>query len=219
MIGNLAWAPPSAFQDVEVIDRFNGVPTMGLFGAPGERILFWRALGYGPASDISAWVYVPLNSADEEHLACTVPSELLRRLVFAPVEQRRLTIGLASDYRLFVEFDWSLPARSPAGLLSSIRSPLQSAKRAWRCKTSCLTLASMPETITIRTDAATEHALDVLTGGGLSRSAAVRQALLEAAARRERAAELRSAVLQMDLGPLDGINVADELSRAREEER
>jgi Arc/MetJ-type ribon-helix-helix transcriptional regulator len=77
----------------------------------------------------------------------------------------------------------------------------------------------MSETITIRTDAATEHALDVLTGEGTSRSAAVRQALLEAAARRERAAEMRRAVLEMDLGPLDGINVADELARAREDER
>lgn len=77
----------------------------------------------------------------------------------------------------------------------------------------------MPETITFRTDAATEHALDVLTSEGTSRSAAVRQALLEAAARRERATEMRRAVLQMDLGPLDGISVADELSRAREDER
>jgi hypothetical protein len=77
----------------------------------------------------------------------------------------------------------------------------------------------MSETITIRTDAATEHALDVLTDGGTSRSAAVRQALLEAAARRERAAEMRSAILRMDLGEPDGINVADELTRAREDER
>jgi hypothetical protein len=77
----------------------------------------------------------------------------------------------------------------------------------------------MAETITIRTDAATEHALDVLTREGISRSAAIRQAVLEAAARRERAAELRRAVLRMQLGEPDGINVADELSRAREDER
>ncbi len=77
----------------------------------------------------------------------------------------------------------------------------------------------MAETITIRTDAATEHALDVLTHDGISRSAAVRQAVLEAAARRERAAELRRAVLRLQLGEPDGINVADELSRARADER
>ncbi len=77
----------------------------------------------------------------------------------------------------------------------------------------------MAETITIRTDAATEHALDVLTHGGTSRSAAIRQAVLEAAARRERAAEMRRAILRMPLGEPDGINVADELSRSRDEER
>jgi Arc/MetJ-type ribon-helix-helix transcriptional regulator len=77
----------------------------------------------------------------------------------------------------------------------------------------------MTETITIRTDVATEHALDILTHDGASRSAAIRQAVLEAAARRERAAEMRRAILRAPLGEPDGINVADELSRSREEER
>jgi hypothetical protein len=77
----------------------------------------------------------------------------------------------------------------------------------------------MAQTITIRTDVATEHALDVLTHDGISRSAAIRQAVLEAAERRERAVEMRRAILRMPLGDPDGINVADELARAREEER
>jgi predicted transcriptional regulator len=45
----------------------------------------------------------------------------------------------------------------------------------------------MADTIAIRTDDETEHALDVLTHGGISRSAAIRQAVLEAASRKERA--------------------------------
>ena len=78
----------------------------------------------------------------------------------------------------------------------------------------------MADTITIRTDDETEHALDVLTHGGLSRSAAIRQAVLEAAAsRRERAAQMRQEVLRMDLGQLDGVNVAEELARDRSDER
>ena len=78
---------------------------------------------------------------------------------------------------------------------------------------------SMAGTITIRTDDETEHALDVLTNGGISRSAAIRQAVLEAASRRERAAQMRRDVLQMDLGQPDGVNVADELARDRSDER
>ena len=78
---------------------------------------------------------------------------------------------------------------------------------------------SMADTITIRTDDETEHALDVLTNGGISRSAAIRQAVLEAASRRERAAQMRRDVLRMDLGQPDGVNVADELARDRSDER
>ena len=77
----------------------------------------------------------------------------------------------------------------------------------------------MADTVTIRTDAETEHALAVLTQDGSSRSAVIRQAVLEAASRRERAAELRRAVLRMPLGETDGIDVGAELSREREAER
>jgi hypothetical protein len=77
----------------------------------------------------------------------------------------------------------------------------------------------MADTITIRTDSETEHALEVLTHDGSSRSAAVRQAVLEAALRKERAAAMRRAVLRMPLGELDGIDVAAEISRSREDER
>jgi predicted transcriptional regulator len=77
----------------------------------------------------------------------------------------------------------------------------------------------MADTITIRTDAETEHALDVLTHDGSSRSAAIRQAVLETALRRERAAAMRRAVLRMPLGEPDGIDIAAEISRAREDER
>jgi hypothetical protein len=77
----------------------------------------------------------------------------------------------------------------------------------------------MAGTITFRTDDETEHALDVLTHGGLSRSAAIRQAVLEAASRRERAAQMRREVLRMDLGQPDGVNIAQELARDRSSER
>ena len=77
----------------------------------------------------------------------------------------------------------------------------------------------MTETITIRTDEQTEHALDILTSDGVSRSAAIRQAVIQAAERRERAAELRRAILAMDIGEPDGIDVGTELARDRGDER
>ncbi len=77
----------------------------------------------------------------------------------------------------------------------------------------------MAETITFRTDEETEHALDVLTGEGMPRSAAIRQAVIQAAERHERAAQLRRAVLAMDIGEPDGIDIAAELARDRGDER
>ena len=77
----------------------------------------------------------------------------------------------------------------------------------------------MADTITIRSDSETEHALAVLTEDGSSRSAAIRRAVLQAAARTERAAAMRRAVLQVPLGEPDGIDIAAEISRSREDDR
>jgi ribosomal protein S12 methylthiotransferase accessory factor YcaO len=76
----------------------------------------------------------------------------------------------------------------------------------------------MAETITIRSDEETEHALAMLTGEGLSRSAAIRKAVIEAAERCERAARLRRAVLELHIGEPGGVDVAGELARDRGDE-
>lgn len=76
----------------------------------------------------------------------------------------------------------------------------------------------MADTIAMRSGSGTEHALDVLTHDGSSRSAAIRQAVL-AAAREERAAAMRRAVLRMPLGEPDGIDIAAEIVRDRENHR
>ncbi|WP_194815251.1 hypothetical protein [Nocardia sp. XZ_19_385] len=73
----------------------------------------------------------------------------------------------------------------------------------------------MADTITIRTDAETEHALEVLTADGQTRSAAIRAAVLGEARRRERLADMQWEVLNIPLGELDGINLGDEIARER----
>ncbi|WP_305788722.1 hypothetical protein [Symbioplanes lichenis] len=75
---------------------------------------------------------------------------------------------------------------------------------------------SMADTVTIRTDTDTEHALDVLTRDGTNRSEAIRQALLEAALRRERLAEMKRAFLRQPMAAPDGTNLADDIARERE---
>ncbi|HEY3905053.1 MAG TPA: hypothetical protein VGM14_14170 [Streptosporangiaceae bacterium] len=77
----------------------------------------------------------------------------------------------------------------------------------------------MTETATFRTDNETEHAADALTSEGISRSAAIREAAIHTGERREHAAQWRRAVLAMDIGEPDGIDVAAELARDRGDER
>lgn len=113
MLGNLAWAPVSAIENVEVLDRFNGVPTFGLFTAHGERQLFWRMTGYVPRVH-SIWLYVSLSAADEKRLAQTDPSDLLDHLVFATDASRYATVGIAKDYRLVFEREWQVPEHADA---------------------------------------------------------------------------------------------------------
>ena len=74
----------------------------------------------------------------------------------------------------------------------------------------------MADTVTIRTDADTEHALDVLTRDGTNRSEAIRQALLEAAVRRERLVEMKRAFLRRTMSASDGVNLADDIAHERE---
>lgn len=74
----------------------------------------------------------------------------------------------------------------------------------------------MADTITIRTDADTEHALDVLTRSGANRSEAIRRAVLEAALRQERLAEMKRAFLRRPMPASDGVNLADDIVRERD---
>ena len=77
-------------------------------------------------------------------------------------------------------------------------------------------IGGMADTVTIRTDADTEHALNVLTRDGTNRSEAIRRALLEAAVRRERLAEMKRAFLRHPMPAPDGTNLADDIARERE---
>jgi hypothetical protein len=129
MLGNLAWAPVPAIENVEILDRFNGVPTFGIFSTGGERQLFWRLTGYVPRS-ISIWLYVPLTAADENRLAYAQPSDVLSGLAFQSTEPGYVTVGVATDYRLVFEREWRLPENTePRTLLADVLGFLLDALR------------------------------------------------------------------------------------------
>jgi hypothetical protein len=130
MVGNLAWAPLPAFEEVEVLDRFNGVPTLGVFGSPGDKTLFWRVSGYVPQSgEFSVWLYVPLEPGEEERVDSAEPDDLLTGLIFNAEAPRWATVGMAQDNRLRYEFRWKLPrATQPRELTRLVSEFAESSK-------------------------------------------------------------------------------------------
>lgn len=106
-IGNLAWAPLAALEEVEFFDRHNGVPSLGVIRAGGKAHLFWRALGY--TGDTSLWLYIPLGPDDETALASDEGPSLLDGIVFRSPSSRFASVGVADANRLVFEREWSVP--------------------------------------------------------------------------------------------------------------
>jgi len=109
VLGNLAWAPDPATERVEILDRFNGVPTLGVLQAPEGDHLYWRVFGYVPAL-ISVWIYAPIDGRDATHLDECGTTELLDGLIFNAPRERYVTVGVAEGNRLVFEREWLLPA-------------------------------------------------------------------------------------------------------------
>ncbi|MGC4807952.1 hypothetical protein [Micromonospora sp. DT233] len=113
MLGNLAWAPVTSVEKVEIFDRYNGVPTLGVFRTGGQAHLFWRVLGY--TGDISLWLYVPLSDGDEDSLGGDEGPGLLDGIVYQSPRRRYAAFGVADFNRLTFEREWSIPAGTKHG--------------------------------------------------------------------------------------------------------
>ncbi|MFJ5936689.1 hypothetical protein [Streptomyces sp. NPDC093071] len=120
VLGNLAWVPDAAIERVDILDRFNGVPTLGVLEQRSGDHLFWRAVGYVPER-FSIWIYAPISEREASHLQECEPTDLLEGLLFHAAEPRYVTLGIAEGNRLFFEREWWLPAgHSPEDMRSDL---------------------------------------------------------------------------------------------------
>jgi hypothetical protein len=98
-LGNIAWAPVNNFQTVELFDRFNGVPTLGVLAVSSKSYLFWRVMDHDIAS---VWLYVPLTNRERNTLLKN-GDEALNGVLFNRRKEHYATVGLAYENRLFFE--------------------------------------------------------------------------------------------------------------------
>lgn len=107
VVGNLAWVPDSTIDELDILDRFNGVPSLGLLSlGEAEQHLFWRLVGY-VTKNVSGWLYVPVPTGVDP--SEREPANLLDSLVFHSEVPRYATIGVAWDNRLIFDREWQLP--------------------------------------------------------------------------------------------------------------
>ncbi|MFI9639471.1 hypothetical protein ACIG87_05280 [Micromonospora sp. NPDC051925] len=120
--------PVTSVEEVEIFDRHNGVPSLGVFRTGSQSHLFWRALGY--TGDISLWLYVPLSDGDEETLEDDEGPGPLEEIVYHSPRQRYVTVGVANYYRLLFEREWIIPVEAKHGqivhsLIEDVTAALQ----------------------------------------------------------------------------------------------
>jgi hypothetical protein len=105
-IGNLAWAPCGAAGRADILDRFNGAPTLGVLRVDPTPHVFWRVAPY--VGDVSVWLYVPASGADLARFAGDDGGDPLDGLVFRSPTARLVAIGVAQDNRVLLALPWRL---------------------------------------------------------------------------------------------------------------
>jgi hypothetical protein len=107
-LGNLAWSPVVGVDGIEIFDRFNGVPTLGLVRVGDQSHLFWRAAFH--TLPISVWLYLPVTDEERARLdETTDDAGLLDGLMFNAPFARYAAVSVAEDNRIVFEREWSLP--------------------------------------------------------------------------------------------------------------
>jgi hypothetical protein len=108
-IGNLAWTPTSgAATHVDILDRFNGAPTLGILHSGQVPQVFWRVAPY--IGDVSVWLYVPASPTDLARLDGADGGDPLDGLVFRSRAARLVAVGVAHDNRVLLALPWRLAA-------------------------------------------------------------------------------------------------------------
>lgn len=117
-IGERPWAP-AGDDPVDVLDRYNGIPTMGVLDQEQGSVLFWQVWGYAMETD-SLWLYVGLTSRERRAIAEMETGDPVDAFVLRAAVDRDVTLGVAYENRLLAERSARIPAGSTASQVTKL---------------------------------------------------------------------------------------------------
>jgi hypothetical protein len=117
-VGALPWCPMGVDVDVEVFDRHNGVPTLGMFDQEECVVFFWKVQGY--TGKDSLWLYTALTQSEARQVAESVGENPLDGVIVRAAVDRDAVVGVAFEHRLMWEYRVRIPAGSAVDEIMSL---------------------------------------------------------------------------------------------------
>lgn len=115
VLGIPAWRAVRDVENIEILNRDNGVPTVGCAHTKRRSILFWRATELDNAS---LWIYLRIGWRDKRLLRRNPAGGLLDGVVYGLRRERRAILGAADGGVLTNWVRWRIPASADAERLT-----------------------------------------------------------------------------------------------------
>lgn len=110
-VGAQAWDAVRDADEIEILNRNNGVPTLGSAHTRRDCVLFWHA---ALDDDVSLWVYLKLGRGDKRLLRKNKVGHLLDGVTLRLQKSRAAALGIAYRGDLIALASWEIPAGASA---------------------------------------------------------------------------------------------------------
>lgn len=110
-MGAQAWDAVRDADEIEILNRNNGVPTLGSAHTGRDCVLFWHA---ALDDDVSLWIYLKLGRGDKRLLRRNKVGHLLDGVTLGLKKDRAAALGIAYRGDLIALAPWQIPAGASA---------------------------------------------------------------------------------------------------------
>lgn len=110
--GAQAWSAVRDADEIEILNRNNGVPTLGSAHTRRDCVLFWHAAFED--DEASLWIYLKLGRRDKRRLRRNKVGHLLDGVTLGLRKERPAVLGVAYRGDLIAWAPWQIPAGASA---------------------------------------------------------------------------------------------------------